>query len=308
MRWCFRCLCAISLALFLAATWIGARSYGVQRRLAWEFHGKYYVLNLEHGRLTLIGPPPPGNLNEDAAAEQAVSQIRNSDVEWTYVLVEKPRANSGRSPPGDQFAGGFVTTYSWTHENLWPIMNRPHLHLTGQVTAIDRALIKAMNDPERFVVAHVVLMYPSWPWKDERNVSPWQSPKSVVSGDWNGLKVELLPAGAVEATGRWGEIPYFYVQAGSWRVDPLQRDALRNRWYEQLGSKLGPAGLVPDALNSPSPSPPRILRTLQLRSSRNAESLSRMRPRPVPRCQPSRALSSSKKVITRRWHLTTLQC
>lgn len=82
------------------------------------------------------------------------------------------------------------------------------------VEALAPQLVEALGDPDRFVVAHVLLTRLS-------RVSYATFP------DWNGLAVEL----AVD---------------GSSYVDPAQREALARRWQAWVEAEPHPTELLPD--------------------------------------------------------------
>jgi hypothetical protein len=110
-------------------------------------------------------------------------------------------------------------TIEWTGQRygLKPYLEQPAGPETAsadEVAALAPTLIEALGDPDRFVVAHVLLTRLS-------RVSHETFP------GWNGLAVEL----AVD---------------GSSRVDPGQREALARRWREWLDTDPHPSELPAD--------------------------------------------------------------
>jgi hypothetical protein len=105
----------------------------------------------------------------------------------------------------------------WTGQRygLKPYLEPPPVGLeqagADEVAAIAPALVEALDDPDRYVVAHVLLTRLS-------RVSHETFP------GWNGLAVEL----AVD---------------GSSRVDPAQRETLARRWREWLATEPHPSQL-----------------------------------------------------------------
>jgi hypothetical protein len=107
-------------------------------------------------------------------------------------------------------------TIEWTGQRygLKPYLEQPAGPETAsadEVAALAPPLIEALGDPDRFVVAHVLLTRLS-------RVSHETFP------GWNGLAVEL----AVD---------------GSSRVDPAQRETLARRWREWLATEPHPSQL-----------------------------------------------------------------
>jgi hypothetical protein len=107
-------------------------------------------------------------------------------------------------------------TIEWTGQRygLKPYLEQPAGPETAsadEVAAVAPPLIEALGDPDRFVVAHVLLTRLS-------RVSHETFP------GWNGLAVEL----AVD---------------GSSRVDPAQRETLARRWQEWLATEPHPSQL-----------------------------------------------------------------
>jgi hypothetical protein len=107
----------------------------------------------------------------------------------------------------------------WTGQRygLKPYLDQPAgLQTAGadEVATIAPTLIEALDDPDRFVVAHVLLTRLS-------RVSHETFP------GWNGLAVEL----AVDGTAR---------------VDPGQRETLARRWREWLDADPHPSELPAD--------------------------------------------------------------
>ncbi|MCX5673878.1 MAG: hypothetical protein NTX87_02620 [Planctomycetota bacterium] len=71
-----------------------------------------------------------------------------------------------------------------------------------------KSLLKALDDPERWVAAHVLLTFQ---FGDIPKAAP-KDPRRY----FNGLQVVILPDGKVA-------------------IDPAQRAAIRDAWYERLG-------------------------------------------------------------------------
>ena len=104
----------------------------------------------------------------------------------------------------------------WTGQRygLKPYLDQPvglETATADEVAAIAPTLIEALGDPDRFVVAHVLLTRLS-------RVSHETFP------GWNGLAVEL----AVDGTAR---------------VDPAQRESLARRWRQWLDADPHPSEL-----------------------------------------------------------------
>lgn len=227
--------CLLSLPAGLAVGWLGWRSYRVHDRMGHSTAAARYTLHSDRGRLTLAGPPPRGPPAGEARACELLARARNADYGWsTY--------ESFRSAEARRLGQGPTDILPRTE----PRPGTPSLELFrsfnwrgGMTSGAVRPLLRALDDPDRFVVAHQTLRY-------LRQKSYYEStrrrPDGVTVVTTDGLVVELRDAGATEqppeaANVRQREFP----NPGSIGIDALQRDAIRNIWHDRLDVPLGSA-------------------------------------------------------------------
>jgi hypothetical protein len=231
----------------------------VHGRIGYSTAAARYTLHSDHGRLTLAGPPAKGPAAGEARARELLAGARNSDYAWsTYELYrsadarrrgEAPDAVLPRSEPRPGTAGWeLYRSFNWRG---------------GMTSGAVRPLLRALDDPDKFVVAHRMLRYLRQKSYYEFNVR--RSDALVVKTD--GLVVELRDAGATESPGSASNaLQRDYPYSGSVAIDPSQRDAIRDLWHDRLDVAVGstPHWRVMAALALP----PVIWAGLQIRRAR----------------------------------------
>ena len=140
---------AVSLLLCIGTAVLWVRSD--QRPISWHFRvrGSRYSLQIDRGR-AVVGRPPSGGAARDAAAAEVASRMRNSDASWIvyprYMLrVFGPNGDT-RLP--DEVGVGVV---------LAPGSPSAQLAAKPGDPAVRRALLAALEDPDRSAPAHIAL-------------------------------------------------------------------------------------------------------------------------------------------------------
>lgn len=166
-----------------------------------------------------------GRFGEKEAAFQLLDEIPNHSpmpAQLSQAKYVRTRIEGPTIPPGVLALNNADVAWTRTEAGLEPRLLRNAVrvltsyndeHMRGR-TLLRDALFKLLEDPQRFVLAHVLLSQGA------------QAQPPVRDGAlWNGLRVELLPD-------------------GSTRIDPAQRVALRERWHRDLGLANAPRRMV----------------------------------------------------------------
>jgi hypothetical protein len=220
---------ALSLLLLVATVVLWVRSHRTRDRFAFSTHSARYTIHSNRGRLSLTAPPPSAS-TLDPKAKDAVARLKNSQFYWTELRVRPKRSsapNSSSEPwkPTVVFARPeFVTPAS----DLAAASNRG-------VASPHRELLKALDDPDSFVAAHLLLD------STLEFYTPHESPKGSIALTINGLSVELLPEGSEQGRGAVGVSSSAiesdsreYRSEHSWRADPAQLPGIRDMWHDSL--------------------------------------------------------------------------
>ena len=222
-----------------------------------------YTVRSARGWITLSAPPPlpimkpakkPGTRPATAPATrpasptpgELVAQLRNDQILWEvgYPVYASPREQMGLhySPraradtpagvlapvdPGEE-SPEFMRGASWQG---WP---RPPF----SAAELARLLLEALEDPDRFAAAHVVLMQAEdntyWQYR-LRKQSFRQDPDNLFRFDVeaDGLRAELITDGNPGHFYLYGDREV-QVVACAGRVDPAQRFRLVRQWHARL--------------------------------------------------------------------------
>jgi hypothetical protein len=237
----------LSLLLFAAtaAGWI--LSYNAGQRVGLITLGERYTLHSDRGRLTLTGPPAATPAEEKAAWE-VISAIRNDQFFWmqsrfpgsTGTVTIHPTPVIG-SPAGR--ATGMI----------------PQLQTRGAPAGMRRALLRALEDPDKFLAGHCLLLYAETPRRmgllaQSPSPRPWRSfdlclPATTPSYGvvtFDGLRVEFRRQGAViddsrdHDTATERRVPTIeFRSADSWRFDAAQLPTIRDQWHDRLDVTAG---------------------------------------------------------------------
>ena len=265
-------LALLSLLLCVAASVLWARSdRGDGDRLSWRFPRRpvRYTLVSRQGRLTLMTPPaapppaPPAPLpavsKEDAewieatnqgnpleraglaslppgaTAAGVVSRIRNEQVIWE---IERPanrfpdlKLGPHHSPRGGP---GTATQVLAPNVPVQGIVVPPAArHRPFPADALVPPLLSALEDPDRWVAAHVLLSRLSPRWVDVAFKAGPDDATFLYT--YNGLRAELRARGGrrfFSYSPSYGD--NFDVQACAASIDPAQHARIRDWWHRRL--------------------------------------------------------------------------
>jgi hypothetical protein len=220
--------CLLSLLVCLGTAWLWLRSYRAPGP-AWHpsvrLRGDRYTLRTEPGEFVVFGPPPGASSAEAARLMAArVARIRNDQLRWEawgdlrYNRREPPKGAAtpwGRPGSAAEFVPSNEAVY------LPPDAVHP--------------LLAALEDPDRFVAAHVLLTTRDYrPWRVASDhwyrTFRWTGPWRPGRGDYAGLAVELTPTNRFAPDDGSDQ----YTVECDARVDPAQLPAIRDHWHEVL--------------------------------------------------------------------------
>jgi hypothetical protein len=156
LRRLFTFLCAFSLLLCVAVVvfWIrnAKRGGGTEDEVSFldPWNGDRLTLRCEKGRTVLVGPPvlpanfTPTRTAEGQTAETLIAKQVDTEMEWNVPWRLDP--NCGSVPPIDR-----------------ALLENPVSRLKGAITFREAelvpALLRALEDPKRFICAHAELVF-----------------------------------------------------------------------------------------------------------------------------------------------------
>ena len=212
VKWVFRILInvatALSLLLCLATIVLWVRSYRLPSRVGFGARHARYTVQSTRGRLVLMRSPAAGPL--DGAAKRFTARLRNDDPDWVYY---SQRVGLEGEYHTILFRGGRPGTAS--REMFDEFCKKDGLGSAA------RPLIEALEDPDRAVAAHMLLLEftrKSFGDAPERN------------GDELTVRCDGLPVRL-----RISNPKIVSADASVWR-------SLRDQWHDRLDV---PAGSVP---------------------------------------------------------------
>jgi hypothetical protein len=215
---------SVTLAVLLAAMW--HRSAAVHDRFRFNLPQSQYTVHSHNRRLTLAGPPAPDGSAAagERAAWELVRRVRNDQLRWDEyqhtrgrtVVGRKVEVHVRRGTPAAQAAD-------------------------RDPAALTRPLLKAFQDPDRFVAAHVLLSSSGRPGA-EASAGPADAGGTVRCA-CDHLTIELLPDGVGNPDGNALVFSTHHEHRApqSWRADPAQRKALRDLWHDRRDVPIGSA-------------------------------------------------------------------
>jgi hypothetical protein len=188
--------CLLSLLLCLATVVLWVRSRRVHSRVGYSTSQARFTLHSVDGALIFSGPPAG---TDDPKVRDLVSGMSNSDV------VFKLGGGGGGIKSWDFRDGsGKRLMQNWVNSRFKPLDPKP--------------LLRALDDPNRVVAAHMVLI-----WTRPR-VGPFPLPSlenNTVSQDYDGLLVRGTPSVSEFAT-----------------ADPSGWRAIRDKWHDRLDRQI----------------------------------------------------------------------
>ena len=236
----FLVFASVSLSVAAGVLWVRANRGRPPDR--WSFHlGGRVSVRCDPRRITLIVPPGRGPAEDAAEARALAGRLRNDQARW---------------------AAGFtgVTRGATAECACQSVMRRTHVEGWSWIPAAAayRPLLEALEDPDRFIVAHHLLcQFKSLP----AGLPLAEVREREVFADDDGLHVELgPPASAPSSNGKpgpvptirptspvtrsaaviWGAAPQYALFADrdvlqAARVNRSQMPELVNQWHDRLG-------------------------------------------------------------------------
>ena len=184
-------------------------------RWGWNTRGGRYSLVIDHARLLVRAPPTPPRVNnvDETQAWQYVKEVRNEDFQWECVWVGGPGDVAGPT-------------------SVEPVINTD-LAWLPYAGASDRPFLAALDDPRKFVAAHIFL---SLRHGDGHLLS---GSLTLIGGavavDLKGMRFHLHMAPPKLAEYGGFVLP---VPEGAVTVDPGQLSTIRNMWHDALDRTL----------------------------------------------------------------------
>jgi hypothetical protein len=168
---------ALSLLLCFGTAAAWAMSYRMHGHLSFRAPTGRYTFHSDSGRLVLCGPPPPASgaaAADEAAAAAVVSRMRNANAGWLAAWVVK----------ADGYHNGIGEGFEWVARSP------PSEVHWSKAASYRRPLLRALEDPNRFVIAHAMLDN-----LERRNVLgvTVARPDNTIEYRHDGLKVILSP-------------------------------------------------------------------------------------------------------------------
>ena len=261
-------LCVAVVGLWLRSHWSAAGDESLGLPVGGG--GTRYTVRSAGARLTLYGPPPPAgaappvplpppnawqvnsdllwrtkltSLAPDVTPRQAVAAIHNDQICWE-VSRQYLRTFRAMKPGDDPWRPHFSPRgrpgtpaqklAPWDPVDEFEDGDLPR-HRPFPAAALTPALLAALEDPHRWLAAHVVLtrlhLYPD-PHYTQRFGPPFGD---AWVHDFNGLRAELRPEGpALKWTDDGSDGDYYRVQPCVARIDPDQRQELVRQWHRKL--------------------------------------------------------------------------
>jgi hypothetical protein len=244
-------LCSVvSPLLCVAVCWVSVSSHrGSEHSVSWlRSNGSRYTLRAESGGFALLRPPTPYSggtpIRDGRTAEQLVTAIRNDEVKWEIEREQDWFFKLG-PPVGHTFLGN-------PHADDTPINRDPYQFLPtyeielaampGRTVTVGNKqindvalspatlnpwLLRALEDPERFVAAHYLLVKLNRPrGLQSRDYAFDPETLTKVFAD---LRVTLRETGRDVYTVNGAKV--FPCSA---EIDPAQFPAIRDGWHRQF--------------------------------------------------------------------------
>lgn len=229
LRKVFTVVSAVSLVLAMGAAVLWVQGTRQVLYASGVIFGRRYGVSCDRQGVIIHRPP---RSNASAQLSTIISNLNNDQLAWEadfqrygngYLGIDSPRIRSGT--PADQVFGNGQPPTDWLKAGAMPL------------------LLDALDDPRRFVVAHVLLARRS-AFSRVRASNEWEAsfkwsrPDLDGGGSYDHLAVRLHidrvpkpPDGIESRPDRQVE----YVA----RIDPSQMGAIREQWHLRLDKKLG---------------------------------------------------------------------
>lgn len=215
---------SLAVVLLTAAGLVRRGKWGLEDRVGFRAFGCLYTLKCSRYGIILRGPPHVP-ADELAQARHAVWDLTNLDVRCGLFLT----------PRGDGDFDPTLAVVSLVRDPEWPSRLRRRFESLG-TPALWQALVPALEDPDRFAAAHVLLGRGA----RTNEVAPARKEAGFVKATFNGLDVSLRPEIQYEVLESFGRERRILKQSIDCQgenvvfVDPGQRGRILSRWQDQL--------------------------------------------------------------------------
>lgn len=240
----------MSAALLVAMCVLWVRShFGHNDQLDFRLRGERIHLQSSGGRVTALKLPSAQGSGQREIRDW-LAHTGNAALVWSAMTLAED----------DPTAGDFEPTDTFRRQIARLGLNR------NPAGGCFRPLLDALDDPERFAIAHVVLCesaptpplptpragFPAASWSLEtiqggiyRDIGRHQ-----IVGYYDGMRIELPPGGA-----GWNADPFFAAvyQGPASRYDPAQMPALRDLWFSRMAQPVASCRYWPLVLLSALP-------------------------------------------------------
>jgi hypothetical protein len=212
----------VSLLLCVATCVLSGRGYLRPAHLVVEALGQHYTVGFEQGRISL-GTPPRARAEEIEATRQRIAALHNDDVVWSIAWTN---LGQGEPPVYELFPR--------------PVDDATWIKSARSTPAEQRALLWALDDPDKFAAAHVALTF----GRRSLEALRWEeAPGGMLVYNWNGLHVRCSVS--PEEFLQWrrdsqrGEARGVGGGVRDWKPDASEQLAIRHMWYERLSQPIG---------------------------------------------------------------------
>ena len=222
----------VLLLLIIAATVLWAVSYDIGRyQVSWTRDGTRYTGRFECGDLIVYAPPRAKSIANVRLAEHWLANTANSDMGWRVLADGQFRViaayplifgDAQKTLPSGERIGKFDAT---------------------NVAASLPPLLRALDDPDRYVVAHVILGNLVGFPKGASSSLRQQGGK--IKQVWCNLEMELTPVFAAPATApqevanpKRQRVNAYCQGDQAVRIDPAQMPALSRMWHDRLDAQI----------------------------------------------------------------------
>jgi hypothetical protein len=224
LRWFFSVLCLLSLLLCIAvcALWQLGRANppdeAMRVHFSWLNRGSRYTAVLHSDRIRINGPPAVP-ANADPLRREILARIRNSDVLWQASasdLAFKELLHAGPAVFGPPLHEG----------DPWSKQSRGYQIPDPQTRT--PLLLEALEDPDRFVIAHIGLVEIHEQWQSTPRIYE-RRPDGAIHVTYFGLEADLFDARDVRTDSSDTSFAEFTP-----RIAPEQQAVIRDYWHRRL--------------------------------------------------------------------------
>jgi hypothetical protein len=207
----------LSVTLFLGT--IGFWSYNRRQRgfdqVSWRLSEARYSLRFEANEFVLAGPPKPESVLGNNRVVEASRRLSNNDLEWMVRAIVTEQDYEFQKYPSISVP-----------DLEWSFPKRPSAII---------ALLDALEDPNRFAIAHYLLSSQLEDYSEIVSVNA-----NVLQVRFNTLDVELHPmlGDLIGPRPRNPNCLALCRGSPSVRLDPAQLPRIRRYWHDKFDVKL----------------------------------------------------------------------